>query len=91
MARIRLKRITEEQAVGRPIFYRGMMASGFGGHNYLCGHCNAVRFAEFDLAFVHSDFVFKCPACSGFNERAELVAARAKRESPAGWGGTRSG
>jgi hypothetical protein len=69
MAQIRLKRITAQQAAGRRVFSRGMIDSGFGDNTYLCGHCNAVRFADFDLDLLPSDFVFKCPACSGFNER----------------------
>ena len=69
MAEIRLKPITKQQADGRGIFAGGMSGFGAGGNDYLCGHCDAVMFVDFDLHILIGDFVFQCPTCVGFNER----------------------
>jgi hypothetical protein len=53
----------------RGVFVGGMSGLGVGGSDYLCGHCDAVMFADFDLDTLVGDYVFQCRACSGFNER----------------------
>jgi hypothetical protein len=69
MAQIRLSPLTDQQAFGRSTFGGAMSGSGFGGNDYLCGHCGTVMFADFDLHTLIGDYVFQCHVCSGFTER----------------------
>jgi hypothetical protein len=69
MAQMQLTPISKQPADGRGVFVGGMSGFGAGGNDYLCGHCDAVMFVDFDLHVLVGDFVFQCQTCSGFNER----------------------